>query len=57
MYQLNAGRYVILHTLAMAYATQTKTRAEKFSARAKHMMPPNGLEPMTRGFSVHCSTN
>ena len=47
--------YRMSYTRILVLTVGTKTR--RFRGLCTLMVPPVGIEPTTRGFSVHCSTN
>ena len=67
-YHIGAGdeartRYLHLGKVALYRMSYTRILAPDWEPYANHlrghkqMVPPVGIEPTTRGFSVHCSTN
>ena len=56
-------RYLHLGKVALYQMSYTRILAPDWEPYANHfcghkqMVPPVGIEPTTRGFSVHCSTD
>ena len=50
-------RYLHLGKVALYQMSYGRISQLLYSETAKQVVPPIGIEPMTRGFSVPCSTN
>ena len=50
-------RYLHLGKVALYQMSYGRISQLLYSETAKQVVPPIGIEPMTRGFSVPCSTD